>query len=138
MRLLIEEYFRSLLTIVYSVAILTFVMVILISSMYPLSIEAIKVNVNEYKTDNNKMKISIGNFTVKDATINKGDQLEIMDNVVATNSKGEDISNYVSLLSEINTSIVGKKEANYVLRYNGETKLGKAFVFVEENIDLEI
>lgn len=131
MRLLFEEYGRAIIATVTCSIILSIFLFFLFVVIYPNSVEAIELNVNDIKTVDDKIPVSIGEFIVNDAVIKQGDSFDYQKRIYATNTKGEDISTYVSLMNVVDTSSAGEKQANYILRYNGQTMIGNTRVIVE-------
>lgn len=61
-----------------------------------------------------------------------GNEFDYMQYVRASNSKGEDIKEYVNLLYFPNIDKKGEYELIYLLRYNGETMAIKSKLYVME------
>lgn len=131
MKLLFEEFGNTALAIVVSIVTLGIFLSVLLVDVLPISVKEVEINVNEKAIDNNEI-VKIKNFIVKDGVAELGNDFDYRDRVEAINSRDEDISNFISLSQPLDTSTIGEKDVTYVLRYNGEKRLGKAKVFVQE------
>lgn len=136
MRGLFSEYGDTTLSIVVGVVTLSLFIGILFSEIIPVSVEAIETNVNDKIVENDKI-VSIKEFIVKDGTCHQGEGYDYQNKIIAINSRDENIKNFVSLNEPIDTSEVGEQEVTYVLRYNGEKRVGKAKVFIEAIMEEE-
>ena len=132
MRLLFDEYGRLVLAIVCSTILLVFFLSVFVDETMTKSIKAMEYNINDVPEAGDGEIVSIEHFLVKDGIVKQGETFDYRDRVEATNSKGEDISSFVRIDKEVDTSNPGEKEVTYYLRYNGDTMPGRAKVFVEE------
>ena len=132
MKLLFEEYGSLALSIVCGVIVLSLCLSFLIDRMFLSSTTIIENNINEKPLKNENAPVSIGSFVVNDAYVKQGGTFDYKKRVKAYNTNNEDISSYVTTKNKIDTSKTGETEVTYILRYNGETMLGKAKLFIEK------
>lgn len=132
MRYLFSEYSQTLLSMVVSLLILTMFIGVLLTDILDVNVKTIENNTNNKLFIEESIPVSIDSFVCKDTIVTIGEEFDYKKNCKATNSKGEDISSFISLYEEIDTDNKGEKEAVYILRYNGEKMIGKAKVIIED------
>ena len=130
MKFIFSEFGDVALSAICGVLIIGLFISVIFTQVLPIGAEAIETNINETPLQNNRI-VTIENFVVKDAVLNVGENFDYKDRIIATNSRGEDIREYVTIENLPDTTTPGEKEIMYVLRYNGEKALGKAKLFVE-------
>ena len=131
MRLLFEEYGDVIFSSVCVLVVLGIFLSSFLNQTLTVSANSINRGAEEVKLyEANPVLIDEASFVVKDVVVNQGDDFNFYDYIKAYNTKGEDIRDYVSLYNTIDTFSLGEKQAAYILRYNGQTMLGKAKVFV--------
>ena len=76
-------------------------------------------------------------FIVKSGVLAEGSDFALSQYVSAKNSRGEDISKYITILEPIDTSTPGVQDLKVVLRYNGQTyiKTAKYYIISQSIID---
>lgn len=136
MKIIIKEFGDVALSLIGGILVLGIFFSVLFSNILPIGAEVIEINASNKVLNNNKL-VSIKNFIVKDGYVRKGEAFDYKDRIIATNSRDENISNFVSIVNAVDTSSIGEKEVTYVLRYNGEKRVGRAKVFVEECLEEE-
>ena len=139
MKSLFEEYGESIISIICSLIIITLFVSVFLLEVLGSNAGIIGSSTIEAKPAADEEHIRIRSFNVRDILISQGEEINYNGRIEAHNDRGdyggvdEDISGYVSLYNEVDTSSAGEKEAVYVLRYNGETRFAKARVIVVDN-----
>ena len=77
MKLIFEQFSDVVLSVIGSVVVIAILASVFIGEIYPKSVEAIEINVNDNKTIKDKQAVSIRNFSVKDAVIEKDEEFNI-------------------------------------------------------------
>ncbi|MBR0461930.1 MAG: hypothetical protein IJJ00_04370 [Erysipelotrichaceae bacterium] len=136
MKNLFEEYGESIISLICSLVIVTMFISVFLIEVLGTNAGMIGDNTVEARPAAPEDEIRIRAFSVRDILITQGEEINWNGRIEATNNRGdysgsdEDISSYVSLYGDVDTSSPGVKEATYVLRYNGETRFAKARVIV--------
>lgn len=130
MRLLFDEYASAIFEAFVSVFIYIFV-------VYGFMYGVLNTNIDYIKEVNSPVGIYVDNtpigikeFSVKDILIDISDNLNYMEYVSATNTRGEDISSYITILNLPDLNKEGEHELTYVLRYNGYSRAIKAKLII--------
>lgn len=138
MKKLFEEYGELLL-----ITLISFMMIMFFVSIFIFKTIQISGNtLNEYTYQNinyqEKEKLKIKTFKVKDILIRKGEEINYLDKSEALNNRGdffggdEDIRDYISIYNNVDNNLLGSQDIIYVIRYNGESRFIKAKLIVIE------
>ena len=136
MKSIFEEYGESIISIICSLVIITMFISVFLLEVLGTNAEAIESRTIESRPLGMEEQIRIRSFNVRDILIRQGEEINYNGRIEAVNDRGdyggidEDISSYVRLYEDVDTSSPGIKEATYVLRYNGETRFTKAKIIV--------
>ncbi len=133
MKALFEEYADVMFSSIVSIFILSIFCSLIYNQLIFENIDVISNAIISPSNINSQISnVGISSFEVKDILINVGENINYYDRIAATNSKGEDIKDYIKPvnLEQIDTNTVGEKYINYILNYNGESKAIRAKVIV--------
>lgn len=132
MKILFDEYGDTLLNAIISLISLMIVVVPSFNHIITTNVDSLKPIISSPDINAERQIITIANFEVDDSVIMLGNEFDYMQYVRASNSKGEDIKEYVNLLYFPNIDKKGEYELIYLLRYNGETMAIKSKLYVME------
>lgn len=132
MKILFDEYGDTLLNAIISLISLMIVVVPSFNHIITTNVDSLKPIISSSDINAERQIITIANFEVDDSVIMLGNEFDYMQYVRASNSKGEDIKEYVNLLYFPNIDKKGEYELIYLLRYNGETMAIKSKLYVME------
>jgi len=131
MKYLFDEYGQTFLSLFISIGIITTFICLILVEVLNVNVKAIENETNNKLFIEETIPVKIDNFVCTDAVIKKGYKFNYQNYTHATNSNDDDISSYITLYEDIDTSEEDEKEAIYILRYNGEKMVGKAKVIIE-------
>lgn len=121
MKILFDEYSSTLLQALVCVGVLCFFIGTFLSNVLSSNNRLLQNEISLVYLGNEYTATSIEKFEVKDSLIKVNEEFDYTKYVSAYNSLGDDISSYVTLSNNPDTSEVGTKKLTYLLRYNGQT-----------------
>ena len=132
MKGLFEEYGEVFLQAIISSIIFSLFISFFLVSLLDTNVNLLKEDFKPLELNLDTNLVSINDFGAYDAAIEINEEFNYMDNVWASNTNGEDIKSYISILNynTLDISEEGIKDITYVLRYNGETRAIKAKLIV--------
>ena len=132
MKGLFEEYGEVFLQAIISSIIFSLFISFFLVSLLDTNVNLLKEDFKPLELNLDTNLVSINDFGAYDAAIEINEEFNYMDNVWASNTNGEDIKSYISILNynALDISEEGIKDITYVLRYNGETRAIKAKLIV--------
>lgn len=78
-------------------------------------------------------KIDHNQFVVKGTVLDYNQAFDPFDYVFACDTKGNDITSYISVDNPVDTAIPGTYEVNFKLHFNGESIIKSSTFYVKEN-----
>lgn len=138
MKLLFEEYSSALLQSFICVGIISFLIGTFLSSILNSNNQILSHELSLVNLNSDYLVTKMDKFEVKDSLIQLNEEFDYTKYVSAYNSLGDDISSYVTLLKEPDTSILGNQKLTYLLRYNGEIyAIDSKLVIVNEDKEVK-
>ena len=131
MRKIFEEYGDVAIAMVVGLGVISLFLGIYLTSVLGTSSNIISNGAKEEVIENvEPVTIDMNNLEIKNSVAYLNEEFDYTTRVKAINSKGEDISSFIYLEEDVDTSKKGEQEVNYILSYNGEKVKTKAKVIV--------